>query len=60
MINSRKFQKTVSIMKKEKKEKRLAIKVTPTEHAKITKLSKMSSQTISDFVVKKALSVENR
>ena len=47
-------------MKREKKEKKLSIKVTATEHAKITKLSKESNQTISDYVVKKTLSVKNR
>ena len=46
--------------KRELKAKRLAIKVTPTEHARITKLSKDSGQSISDFVVQKALSVKNR
>jgi uncharacterized protein (DUF1778 family) len=45
---------------KEKKEKRLAIKVTAKEHAEIVKLSKESKQTISDYVVKKSLSVKNR
>jgi hypothetical protein len=47
-------------MKREKREKKLSIKVTATEHAKITKLSKESKQTISDYVVKKTLSVKNR
>jgi uncharacterized protein (DUF1778 family) len=45
---------------REKKEKRLAIKVTAKEHAEIVKLSKASKQTISDYVVKKSLSVKNR
>ena len=45
---------------REKKEKRLAIKVTAKEHAQIVKLSQQAKESISDFVVKKAMSVKNR
>lgn len=45
---------------REKKEKRLAIKVTAKEHAQIVKLSQEAKESISDYVVKKAMSVKNR